>query len=100
MRIITRPDFDGVVCAALLKEVYGEDTCVEWIQPNDIQNGAVTIHHQDVIANLPFDPRCGMWFDHHVSNAVAVPFEGLFRIAPSAAGLVFVLQGSAQSSLL
>jgi oligoribonuclease NrnB/cAMP/cGMP phosphodiesterase (DHH superfamily) len=88
-RIITRPDFDGVVCAVLLKEALGGDLPVCWVQPNQIQNGEVTIGKQDIIANLPIYGKCALWFDHHVSNTIEREHEGLFRIAPSAAGLVY-----------
>ncbi|MCP4721857.1 MAG: exopolyphosphatase, partial [Desulfobacteraceae bacterium] len=43
----------------------------------------------DIIANLPFDPNCSLWFDHHVSNKPAVEVKGSFGIAPSAAGVIF-----------
>ncbi len=88
MRIVTRPDFDGVVCAVLLKAVLGSGTVLVWTQPNQIQNGQFEVEPHDVLANLPHHPNCALWFDHHVSNAVKTPFSGLFRIAPSAAGLV------------
>lgn len=88
-RIITRPDFDGVVCAVLLKKVLGLNTPVYWVQPNEIQNGRVQVGPEDVIANLPLHGKCALWFDHHVSNEINQPHEGLFRIAPSAAGLVY-----------
>lgn len=88
-RIITRPDFDGIVCAVLLKEALGHDIPVLWAQPNQIQNGEIQIGKEDIIANLPFYGDCELWFDHHVSNAIEKQHKGLFRIAPSAAGLVF-----------
>lgn len=88
-RIITRPDFDGIVCAVLLKEALGHNIPVLWAQPNQIQNGEVRTGNEDIIANLPFYGDCSLWFDHHVSNALENPPKGLFRIAPSAAGLVF-----------
>jgi hypothetical protein len=88
-RIITRPDFDGIVCAVLLKEALGHDIPTLWTQPNQIQNGKVQLGTEDIIANLPFSRGCHLWFDHHVSNAIEKQHGGLFRIAPSAAGLVF-----------
>ena len=88
-QIITRPDFDGVVCAILLKEALGRALPVRWVQPNQIQDGTLALRDHDVVANLPILDTCGMWFDHHVSNKTKTPFEGLFRIAPSAAGLVY-----------
>ncbi|MFO7708345.1 MAG: exopolyphosphatase [Desulfobacterales bacterium] len=89
MRIVTRPDFDGVVCAVLIADALGIDRPPLWLEPNDFQKGAVDIRPGDVIANLPFHPRCDLWFDHHATNAVAAPFKGLFRITPSAARNVF-----------
>jgi hypothetical protein len=88
MRIITRPDFDGVVCAVLLKEALGAQIPVLWVQPGDMQAGKVPVGTRDVVANLPLHGEAGLWFDHHVSNAVEVPFKGVYRVAPSAAGLV------------
>jgi hypothetical protein len=73
----------------LLKEALGHDIPVLWTQPNQIQNGQVLIGNEDIIANLPLYGNCKLWFDHHVSNAKEKQYEGLFRIAPSAAGLIF-----------
>jgi hypothetical protein len=89
MRIVTRPDFDGVVCAALLYESEKITAPVMWVQPNDVQKGLVDIRKGDIIANLPYDKRCSLWFDHHYSNRITTPFKGAFKLAPSAAGIVF-----------
>lgn len=90
MRIVSRPDFDGVVCVVLLKEALGDTVPVRWAQPSDIQNGRFSLSKDDVVANLPLaDGDVHMWFDHHVSNAMEKSHAGLFRIAPSAAGLVY-----------
>ncbi len=88
-RIITRPDFDGVVCAVLLKNALGGHLPIAWAQPNDIQTGRIATGENDIVANLPFKPDCALWFDHHVSNETDQTFKGLFRIAPSAAGLIY-----------
>jgi hypothetical protein len=88
-RIITRPDFDGIVCAALLKEVMGSQVPVKWVQPNQMQRGLVEVGSEDVVANLPLPRPCALWFDHHVSNQVDFPYKGTYRMAPSAARLVF-----------
>lgn len=88
-RIITRPDFDGIVCAVLLKEALGHQSPVDWVQPNEMQKGLVPVNSKDIVANLPLSQPCALWFDHHVSNKVDFPFRGIFRMAPSAAGLVY-----------
>jgi oligoribonuclease NrnB/cAMP/cGMP phosphodiesterase (DHH superfamily) len=89
MRIVTRPDFDGVVCAALLYEAEDIEGSVKWVEPNEIQKGLVDVREGDIIANLPYDERCSLWFDHHHSNRIDKPFKGSFKIAPSAAGIVY-----------
>jgi len=89
MRIVTRPDFDGIVCAAL---IYGAESItrpVLWTEPGQIQNREVAIETGDIMANLPYDDRCTMWFDHHVSNTPGMTVPGAFEIAPSAAGVVY-----------
>jgi hypothetical protein len=89
MRIVTRPDFDGVVCAALLVDALDIDAPVLWVEPNAVQKGQVNIGAGDIVANLPYRPGCALWFDHHYTNRHDQPFEGVFEIAPSAAGLIY-----------
>jgi oligoribonuclease NrnB/cAMP/cGMP phosphodiesterase (DHH superfamily) len=89
MRIITRPDFDGIVCAALLCDALEINYPVKWVEPHTLQKGRVEIRKGDIIANLPYDPRCALWFDHHYTNRVQGSFKGAFEIAPSAAGIIF-----------
>ncbi len=89
MRIVTRPDFDGVVCAALLRQVFSASTPIVWTEPRVMQNRALAISNEDIIANLPWHSSCKLWFDHHISNKHDSKFEGVFQIAPSAAGLIY-----------
>ncbi|MDQ1354413.1 MAG: Exopolyphosphatase [Acidobacteriota bacterium] len=89
MRIITRPDFDGIVCAVLLCEALDINEKIYWVEPNAMHSGQVAAHNHDIIANLAYHPNCLLWFDHHVTNRVTVPFNGAFKIAPSAASIVF-----------
>jgi hypothetical protein len=89
MRVVTRPDFDGVVCAVLLMDALQIAPPVLWVQPSDIQHGRIDIQNGDVIANLPFHEKCSLWFDHHFSNQPKTPVAGVFKIAPSAAGIVY-----------
>jgi oligoribonuclease NrnB/cAMP/cGMP phosphodiesterase (DHH superfamily) len=89
MRIVTRADLDGVVCAVLLREVHGKNTAIFWVEPGEMQKGYIQIQKGDIIANLPFNENCSLWFDHHVTNEVpSEKFEGRFEIAPSAAGII------------
>jgi len=89
MRIVTRPDFDGIVCAVLLYQVENIDAKIQWAEPNEIQKGKIDILQGDILANLPYSPDCTLWFDHHVSNLPQKRINGAFEIAPSAAGVVY-----------
>jgi len=89
MRIVTRPDFDGIVCAVLIYEAEKITESIKWVEPHEIQNRLIEIKEGDIMANLPFDDRCSIWFDHHDSNRIDSNFSGSFKIAPSAAGVVY-----------
>jgi nanoRNase/pAp phosphatase (c-di-AMP/oligoRNAs hydrolase) len=92
MRLITRSDFDGLVCAVLLKEVENIES-VEFAHPKDVQDGKLNITSNDILTNLPYDPRVGMWFDHHSSEKdrfrPSGTFKGAIAIAPSAARVIY-----------
>ena len=93
MRLVTRADFDGLVCGALITQFERVDDYL-FVEPKFMQDGAVEIRAGDVIANLPYDPRCTLWFDHHITNTTPqfdrpiMPGKGGFRLAPSAARVV------------
>src|SRR5690349_4016873 len=88
MRLLTRSDFDGLVCAVLLKEL-GKISSYKFVHPKDMQDGKIEVNSNDVLANVPFVPGCGLWFDHHFSEQKRVvdtaQFEGSFKEAPSCA---------------
>jgi hypothetical protein len=92
MRLITRSDFDGLVCAVLLKDVEQIDT-VEFVHPKDVQDGKIAVGPNDILTNLPYVPGIGMWFDHHSSEIIrnddTATYRGRFEIAPSAARVVY-----------
>lgn len=73
MRLITHTDLDGIMCAALLSDVE-EVMEIKFADPGSIQAGKIFVNEHDIIADLPYDRRCGMWFDHHES---AKPKEGM-----------------------
>ena len=89
MRIVTRPDFDGIVCAVFIEQSEKITEPIKWIEPGDVQQGTAEIKHGDIMANLPYDERCSVWFDHHISNVPSSKVPGAFKIAPSAAGIVY-----------
>jgi hypothetical protein len=89
MRIVTRPDFDGIVCAILLYKALNIAADIKWVEPNEIQTGKARIKEGDILANLPYSHNCTLWFDHHISNKPEKEVEGAFDIAPSAAGVVY-----------
>ncbi len=89
MRIVTRADFDSIVCAVLLYEALDIKEPVKWVEPDEMQKGEADIRKGDIIANLPYNENCSMWFDHHFSNQITTHFEGAFRIAPSAARVIY-----------
>ncbi len=92
MRLVTRGDLDGLTSAVIitLKEPIDE---IALIHPQDITDKKVEIRPDDILANVPYHPNCGMWFDHHLltdSNEKPPPnFKGRYRVAPSAARLVY-----------
>ena len=68
MRLVTRSDFDGLACGALLFYLGIVD---EWlfVHPKDIQDGVVEVTENDVLANIPYAKGCHLWFDHHSSES-------------------------------
>ena len=68
-RLITRSDFDGLVCAALLRELQMLADIL-FVHPKDMQDGLIEVGHRDVITNLPYVPSCHLCFDHHCSEAI------------------------------
>ena len=96
MRLLTRSDFDGLACGALLKYLCIIDKW-KFVHPKDMQDGLVEVTGNDVLANVPYVKGCGMWFDHHSSEGdrvdAATEFEGECRIEDSAARVIFDYYG-------
>ncbi len=96
MRLVTRSDFDGLVCAALLKEA-GIIDCWKFAHPKDLQDGVVPIDGNDCLANVPYVEGCGLWFDHHSSEderlSLAGKFKGESRLTPSCARIIYEYYG-------
>ena len=101
MRLVTRSDFDGLVCAMLFREldVIGE---IKFVHPKDVQDGKVELSSNDITTNLPFDPRVGIAFDHHESelsrnDMEAIKEQYICYVAKSAARVVYDYYGGAET---
>jgi nanoRNase/pAp phosphatase (c-di-AMP/oligoRNAs hydrolase) len=70
-RLVTRSDFDGLVCAALLKELGILDD-IKFVHPKDMQDGLVELTDKDITTNLPYVPGVHLSFDHHDSETIRV----------------------------
>jgi nanoRNase/pAp phosphatase (c-di-AMP/oligoRNAs hydrolase) len=68
-RLLTRSDFDGLVCALLLKEmgILGE---IKFVHPKDMQDGGIEVTEDDILTNLPYVEGCHLCFDHHSSEEI------------------------------
>ena len=92
MRLVTRGDLDGLTSAVIITMKESIDDIL-LVHPQEITDKVVDITSNDILANLPYDPRCAIWFDHHLltdsNEKPPETFEGRYRVAPSAARLVY-----------
>ncbi|HSF76345.1 MAG TPA: exopolyphosphatase, partial [Microcoleus sp.] len=68
-RLVTRSDFDGLVCAVLLKELDMIDE-IKFVHPKDMQDGKIEITNNDISTNLPYVEGVHLAFDHHFSETL------------------------------
>jgi nanoRNase/pAp phosphatase (c-di-AMP/oligoRNAs hydrolase) len=91
-RLVTRSDFDGLVCAVLLNELELIDE-ITFVHPKDMQDGKVPITGRDITTNLPYVAAAHLAFDHHESETIRNTGERSNHIisatAPSAARVVY-----------
>lgn len=96
MRLLTRSDFDGLACAALLKELKIIDGW-KFVHPKDLQDGLIEVTDEDVLANVPYVPGAHLWFDHHSSESERLGekanFKGESRLEDSAARVIYEYYG-------
>ncbi len=96
LRLVTRADLDGLACSVIITSNEKIDE-IKLIHPQEITDRTVEIFDTDILANVPYHPNCGKWFDHHLqtdNNPKPPPdFDGVFGYAPSAARLVFDYYG-------
>ena len=99
MRLVTRSDFDGLACGALLLEA-GVIDHWKFAHPKDLQDGLIEIDENDCLANVPYVEGCGLWFDHHSSEHERLALEGKYkgesRITPSCARIIYEYYGGAE----
>jgi nanoRNase/pAp phosphatase (c-di-AMP/oligoRNAs hydrolase) len=94
-RLVTRSDFDGLVCAVLLRKL-GILEEIKFVHPKDMQDGKVPVTHRDITTNLPYVPGVHLAFDHHSSETQRVGKQDNHIIdphAPSAARVVWKYYG-------
>ena len=91
-RLVTRSDFDGLVCAVLFKELNMIDD-IKFVHPKDMQDGTILISGTDITTNLPYVEGVHLAFDHHSSEVSRVGGDPDNHIidpdAPSAARVVY-----------
>ncbi len=99
-RLITRSDFDGLVCAVLLKELGILDE-IKFVHPKDVQDGKVEVTDRDILTNVPYVEGCHLCFDHHSSEEIRngdreIPNYMLNANAASAARVVYEYFGGSE----
>jgi len=98
-RLVTRSDFDGLVCAVLLKHLDILDD-IKFVHPKDMQDGKVEITENDITTNVPYVSGCYLAFDHHLSETIrngAHDNHVIDADAPSAARVVYDYLGGADT---
>ena len=68
-RLVTRSDFDGLVCAVMLKHLNMIDDIL-FVHPKDMQDGKIAITDRDITTNLPYVDGVHLAFDHHLSETI------------------------------
>jgi nanoRNase/pAp phosphatase (c-di-AMP/oligoRNAs hydrolase) len=95
-RLVTRSDFDGLVCAVLLKDL-GIIDDIKFVHPKDMQDGTILISDSDITTNLPYVEGVHLAFDHHLSETIRIGEKPDNHIidpdAPSAARVVYDYYG-------
>lgn len=99
-RLVTRSDFDGLVCAVLLNELDLIDD-IKFVHPKDMQDGKIDITGRDITTNLPYVAGAHLAFDHHLSETIRNTGERENHIiepdAPSAARVVYNYYGGKEA---
>lgn len=99
-RLVTRSDFDGLVCAVLLKELDMIDE-IKFVHPKDMQDGKIEVSDRDITTNLPYVEGVYLAFDHHASETIRnkdIRENHIIEAnAPSAARVVYNYYGGKEA---
>lgn len=99
-RLVTRSDFDGLVCAMIFKELDMIDD-IKFVHPKDMQDGMIEVGSKDISTNLPYAEGIHLAFDHHESEVIRAGGKKENHIidgaAPSAARVVFEYYGGKEA---
>lgn len=98
-RLVTRSDFDGLVCAILLKHINLVDDIL-FVHPKDMQDGAIKVGQDDISTNLPYVDGIHIAFDHHHSETLRngkLDNHIIDPDAPWAARVVYEYYGGAET---
>ena len=89
MRLVTRGDLDGLTASILITEMEEVDEIL-LVHPQDITDQKIDITSNDILANLPYDPRAGLWFDHHAHTVMPEDsYKGAYAVEPSVARVIY-----------
>ncbi len=89
MRLVTRGDLDGLTASVLISKMEQVDEIL-LVHPQDITDKKIEIKTGDILANLPFDRRASLWFDHHAHTVMPEgPYQGAYAVAPSVARVIY-----------
>jgi nanoRNase/pAp phosphatase (c-di-AMP/oligoRNAs hydrolase) len=73
----------------------------QFVHPKDVQDGLVEATSNDVLANVPYVPGVGMWFDHHSSENERLKFNYVYKGAsegkPSCARVIWDYFGGSEA---
>jgi len=99
-QLVTRSDFDGLVCAVLLRQLDLIGPDIRFVHPKDVQDGTIEITGNDILTNLPYVAGAHLVFDHHHSETLRIggtPENHVIDAdAPSAARVVYNYYGGAE----
>jgi len=87
-KIIVHNDLDGAASAALLIKATRINNII-FSEIMEKEKVKLNIDKNTIIADLAFDEKCGMWFDHHISHKINKKFKGSFKLEKSCTRVIY-----------